>query len=270
MKYLLNCRSFISLMILFSFIDNFGMDDYIFNFKMDDYISNFKVVFVGDVGVGKTQIFNRIIKNTFFKEYNSSICADFSEKIINFNGENIKLELWDTSGQEKFRKLAKVFYKNSHLIVFVYAIDDKESFNNIKSWIEDVTTNTNEKPKFLLIGNKCDLEDKRQVSIVEAQQYAKTNNMEFIEVSAKDGFNIKIMFNSSLSELLKGVKKEENKFIENNSEFNNYKIINLQDDNNSQKKYHINKKDLPFCNKYCSCCPCLKKSEGDVEEQEEI
>ena len=67
MKYLLNCRSFISLMVLFSFIDNFGMDDYIFNFKMDDYISNFKVVFVGDVGVGKTQIINRIIKNTFFE-----------------------------------------------------------------------------------------------------------------------------------------------------------------------------------------------------------
>ena len=236
MKYLLNCRSFISLMVLFSFFDNFGMDD---------YISNFKVVFIGYVDVGKTQIFNRIIENTFFEEYNPSMSTTFNRKTINFNGENIKLELWDTSGNKNFKQLAKIFYSNSNLIVFVYAIDDKKTFKYIQDWVEEIKKE-NVNAKFLLVGNKCDLEDQRKVTTEEAKQYAKTNNMKFIEVSAKKGTNIEKMFNSSLLKFLEDMEAEEKK--EEIQVENHIKDIDIN---------HINNNDLPFCNKYCSCCPCL-------------
>ena len=259
MKYLLNCRNFISLMVLFSFFDNFGM-------KKDDYI--FKVVFVGDATVGKTQIKSRYVQDIFDNNYNPTIGLEFEVKEVEIDNKKIKLQLWDTAGQEKFRSITRTYYKSAHLIVFVYAIDNKNSFDNIQSWVNEVNANTNKNPIFWLVGNKCDLEEnKRKVSTEEAKNYAEEKNIKFIEVSAKDGTNIEIMFNSIIQELLEDMKKEEKKFIENNSEFNNHKIINLQDDNNSQKKYHINKKDLPFCDKYCFCCPCLEKSEGDVEEQ---
>ena len=104
----------------------------------------------------------------------------------------------------------------------------------------------------MLVGNKCDLEDKRHVSTEEAKQYATENNMEFMEVSVKSRFNIDIMFNSSLSKLFGDENKEEN----NLNKVDKLKIDGSQDDNNSQKKYLIYN-NLSFCNKYCSCCPCL-------------
>ena len=266
MKYLLNCRSFIFLMVLFSFFDNFGMEKY-------DY--KFKVVFIGDAGVGKTQIIIRYVRNIFDEGYPSSTGVVFTSKIIEFESKKIMLQLWDTAGQEKYRSLIKSYYKDFHLIVFVYAIDDKDSFNSISNyWVKDVTTNTNKKPKFLLVGNKCDLKKDESVSTEEAQEYAKKNEMEFIEVSAKEGTNINDMFKSSIEKLLNDMKKEKNNFFKKtevgNIELNNPEIKNSQDDNNVQKKNDINNNGLSFCDKYCSCCPCLKKSEKDNEEQEEI
>ena len=281
MKYLLNYRNFIFLMVLFSFFDNFGMEkgetdedyDHLLN-KDNDYNYLFKVVFVGDAGVGKTQIINKFVKNKFSNDYNPTIGLDFYSKTINSNGKIIKLQLWDTAGQEKFRTITRTYYKSGHLIVFVYAVDDKKSFGNIQSWVDDVKNNTNEKTKFLLVGNKCDLgKDKRQVSTEEAQQYAKEKNMEFIEVSAKEGTNINDMFNSSLSKILDDMEKEKN----NNPTYNNPKYIE-----HKIPDYHIqdingikNKKDSCW-SEYCSCCPCLEKTEknnknqDNDEEQEEI
>ena len=261
LKYLLTYRNFIFLAILFSFIDNFGMDKKSVEKNSD---SSFKVVFLGDAAVGKTQIINKFVINNFATEYQPTISATYSSKSISWSNKRIDLQLWDTPGQEKYRKLAKVFYKNSHLIVFVYAIDDKKSFNNIKSWVEDVVSKVDKKTKFLLVGNKCDLEGQRQVSKEDAKQYATENNMEFMEVSAKDGTNIENMFNSSLQKLLEDENKDEINSSENKNVSDNYKknVSSNSNDNKNINGIYIN--DLPFCDKYCSCCPCLKKSEGKV------
>ena len=153
MEYLLNCRSFISLMVLFSFFDNFGMEG-----ETDEaYDHLFKVVFVGDAGVGKTQIINKFVKNKFSNDYKPTIGVDFYFKTINSNGKIIKLQLWDTAGQKKFKTITKSYYKGAHLIVFVYAIDNENTFKNIQNCGKDVKEQTNEKTKFLLVGNKCDL-----------------------------------------------------------------------------------------------------------------
>ena len=252
MKYLLTHRNFIFLAVLFSFFDNFGMDE---KSVENNSAYLFKVVFLGDADVGKTQIVSRYVEDSFVEEYKPTVNVEYSYKLIKYNKKNIQIEVWDTAGQESFKSIAKYFCKGSQLIVFVYAIDNKNSFINIKNWVDIIKNNTNENPKFLLVGNKCDLEDKRQVSTEEAKQYATENNMEFMEVSVKSRFNIDIMFNSSLSKLFGDENKEKN----NLNEVDKLKIDGSQDDNNSQKKYLIYN-NLSFWNKYCSCCPCLKKN----------
>ena len=256
MKYLLNCRSFISLIVLFSFFDNFGVKKY-------DY--QFKVLIVGDAVVGKTQIVSRYIKDVFEEGYKPTGGIVFCSKSISLNNKNINLQLDDTSGQERYRTIRQSYYKGSQLIVLVYAIDNKNSFENIPKLVEEVKTQ-NENAKFLLVGNKCDLEEERLVSKEDAKQYAEKNNIGFFEVSAKTGDGIDDMFKYIISELLEDMKKEENK----NIEFNKHEINNSQNDNNNQKKNHIEKKNFPFCDKYCSCCPCLKKSEGNVKNIEPV
>ena len=260
MKYLLNRRSFISLMILFSFFDNFGM-----KIGIDDYL--FKVVFVGDAGVGKTQIINKYGKDIFNNDYNLIMGIEFAAKEVKIDYKKIKLQLWDTAGQEKFRSIIKPYCKIAHLIVFVYAIDNKNSFNNIQSWVNDVKAETDEKKKFLLVGNKCDLEDKRQVSREEAEKYAKDKGMKFFEVSAKDGTNIDDMFKSSIQELLEDMEKEEISYYNKYNNTNNSEQKDLLDDKDI---YDIkNKKN--FCwMEYCFCCPCWEKTEGNGEEEEEV
>ena len=110
----------------------------------------------------------------------------------------------------------------------------------------------------MLVGNKCDLYEEKQVSTEEAQKYAKDNNMEFIEVSAKEGTNINDMFNSSLSKIFEDMEAEEKK-----------EEIQVENHNKDIDINHINDNDIPFCNKYCSCCPCIKKTKKNNEEQEE-
>ena len=262
MKYLLNCRSFISLMVLFSFFDNFGMEkgetdedyDHLLN-KDNDYNYLFKVVFVGDAGVGKTQIIDKFVENKFLENYDFTIGVNFKVKTVNCGNKKIKLQLWDTAGQEKFRAITRTYYKSGHLIVFVYAVDDKNSFENIQIWVKDVKEQTDEKTKFLLVGNKCDLEkDQRQVTTEEAEKYAKEKNMEFIEVSAKEGTNINDMFNNSLKKIFEDMEKEKN----NNPTYNNPKYIEHKiPDYHIQDIDHIKNKKDSCWSKYCSCCPCL-------------
>ena len=207
MKYLLNYRSFISLMVLFSFFDNFGMK---IEEKEYDYL--FKVLFVGDSGVGKE---------------------------VEFKNKKIKLQLWDTAGQERFRAIIQNYYKSANLIAFVYAINNRNSFNSIPKWVDEVKKQTDKNTKFLLVGNKCDLEEnKRQVSTEEAQEYAKENKIEFIEVSAKTEKGINDMFKYIISELLK--EKEPGLF-----------------DNQYKNNIKINKTSC--WSEYCSCCTLFEQ-----------
>ena len=245
MKHLLNCRSFISLMVLFSFFDNFGMKEK-GNFPFCKYDHLFKVVFVGDTGVGKTQIINKFM-NIPFSDYYYETIEDSYQKIINSNGKIIKLLLLDTAGQEKYRSIIKSYYKNSNLIVLVYNINNLLTFKNIPKWVDEVKEEIDEKTKFLLVGNNCDLEEGRQVTKEEAKKYAEEKNMKFIEVSAKTGEGISDdMFNFFIKDLLDDMEKEKKEEIQ-------VKIHN-KDINGING---IKNKKTSFCNEYCSCCPCL-------------
>ena len=229
MKYLLNCRNFISLMVLFSFFDNFGM-------KKDDYI--FKVVFVGDATVGKTQIKSRYVQDIFDNNYNPTIGLEFEAKEVEIDNKKIKLQLWDTAGQERFRAIIQNYYKSANLIAFVYAINNRNSFNSIPKWVDEVKKQTDKNTKFLLLGNKCDLEEERQVSREEAEKYAEDNGIKFFEVSAKTRKGINDMFKYIISEPLK--EKEPGLF-----------------DNQYKNNIKINKTSC--WSEYCSCCTLFEQ-----------
>ena len=240
-KYLLNRRSFISLMVLFSFFDNFGM-----KIEENEYDYLFKVLFVGDSSVGKTQIINKFVENNFLENCASTIGVDFKIKEVEVKNKKIKLQLCDTSGQERFRAIIQNYYKSDHLIAFVYAINNRNSFNSIPKWVDEVKKQTDKNTKFLLVGNKYDLaEERRTVTEEEAKQYAENNGMKFFEVSAKTGDGINDMFNYIISELLK--EKEPGLF-----------------DNQYKNDIKFNKTSC--LNEYCSCCPCLEKTKGNVKK----
>ena len=104
------------------------------------------------------------------------------------------MQIWDTAGQERFRNVAKNYFQSSHGFVLIYDITDKESFQKLDFWLEQIKNNSPKNIKLVLVGNKCDLFNERRVSFEEAETFAKNNNMKFFEASAKDGTNVNELF----------------------------------------------------------------------------
>ena len=157
-----------------------------------------KIIFVGDAGVGKTTIIGRIMDNPFNEVYEPSIGVDFMSKNIKFRGQNVKLQMWDTAGQEKYKGLITSYVRNSSIVFVVYDVSTKTSFDNIPKWISFIKTI--ESTTLVLCGNKIDLSD-REVNKEEGQELAKKEGIQFFEVSAKTEENIKNMFYNVVSEL---------------------------------------------------------------------
>jgi len=160
-----------------------------------NYDLNFKIIVIGDAGVGKSCLTKRATKNIFEEEYSTTIGFEFYSLNVKINEKTIKLQIWDTCGQEIYRSLISSFYKNSSLAFIVYSIDNLDSFNNIESWLNEIKLKANTDIKLFLIGNKVDLEDKRQVKFLEGKKFIDEFHFNFfIETSAKTGFNAKEVF----------------------------------------------------------------------------
>ena len=167
-----------------------------------------KLLLLGDSSVGKTSILLKYISNKFDESSISTVGVDYMDKIIDYNKFKIKLQIWDTSGEEKFRTITKNFYRNADGLLVVFDLTKKESYDHIKSWINEAKEN-NDKLKTLLIGNKLDLKDERIVAIDVAKQFAEKNNLKYIETSAKDGTNINESFQAIIDLLFDGKSSEE-------------------------------------------------------------
>ena len=162
----------------------------------------YKIIFVGDAGVGKTTIINRINDNEFQSAYDATIGVDFWPKKINFRGNEITLQIWDTAGQEKYRGLIPSYVRNSSIVFIVFDITNRKTFESIPKWIELIKSI--EKNNILvLIGNKEDLKEKREVEKKEGEDLAKENEMHYYELSAKKDNNnsIKKIFFNTVIEL---------------------------------------------------------------------
>ena len=113
---------------------------------------------------------------------------------MEIKGKKIKLQIWDTAGQERFKNITASYYRGGNGILLIYDITDRESFQSLNSWLIEIEKNANKNVKIILIGNNCDLEDKREVSYQEGKDFAQNNNMLFFEVSAKNNTNINEAF----------------------------------------------------------------------------
>lgn len=159
---------------------------------------SFKIIIIGDSGVGKSSLTIKATKNYFEEFYSPTVGFEFftfNIKIIDDKNVQclIKLQIWDTCGQEAYRSLINSFYRNSSLAIIVYSINDQNSFNNLNAWINEVKAKSNPNIKLFLIGNKIDKE--RKISKELAEQFCKENNMDyFIETSAKTGYNAQNVF----------------------------------------------------------------------------
>ena len=165
-------------------------------------LSKYKLVFLGDTSVGKTAIITRFMYDTFDTTYQATIGIDFLSKTVYLEDRTIRLQLWDTAGQERFRALIPSYIRDSSVAVLVYDTTNRQSFQNIDTWIDDIKTHHSD-PNLLmvLVGNKTDLSEKKQVSMEEGERKAAELNMIFMETSAKTGHNIKQLFRSIASKL---------------------------------------------------------------------
>lgn len=157
-------------------------------------LAKYKLVFLGDQSVGKTSIITRFMYDKFDNTYQATIGIDFLSKTMYLEDRTVRLQLWDTAGQERFRSLIPSYIRDSSVAVIVYDVASRQSFLNTCKWIEEVRTERGSDVIIVLVGNKTDLVDKRQVSIEEAEGKARELGVMFIETSAKAGFNIKALF----------------------------------------------------------------------------
>ena len=160
-------------------------------------VTRHKVIFIGDANTGKTSIINRIIDNPFNDTYEVSIGIDFMSKNIRFRGQNIKIQIWDSAGQEKYKGLIPSYVRNSSIVFIVYDISSRTSFENVQNWISFVKNI--EKTTMILCGNKTDLN--REVETKEGEEVAEREGIKFFECSAKTNENIKYMFYASIAGL---------------------------------------------------------------------
>lgn len=157
-------------------------------------LAKYKLVFLGDQSVGKTSIITRFMYDKFDTTYQATIGIDFLSKTMYLEDRTVRLQLWDTAGQERFRSLIPSYIRDSSVAVIVYDVTNRPSFLNIQRWVEEVRAERGADVIIVLVGNKTDLVDKRQVSIEEGDAKARELNVMFIETSAKAGFNIKALF----------------------------------------------------------------------------
>ncbi|CAD6222992.1 unnamed protein product [Miscanthus lutarioriparius] len=157
-------------------------------------LAKYKLVFLGDQSVGKTSIITRFMYDKFDTTYQATIGIDFLSKTMYLEDRTVRLQLWDTAGQERFRSLIPSYIRDSSVAVVVYDVSNRQSFLNTSKWIDEVRTERGGDVIIVLVGNKTDLVDKRQVSTEEGESKAKELNVMFIETSAKAGFNIKPLF----------------------------------------------------------------------------
>jgi len=160
--------------------------------KTYDYL--FKLLLIGDSGVGKTCVLFRFSEDAFNATFISTIGIDFKIRTIELDGKKIKLQIWDTAGQERFRTITTAYYRGAMGIMLVYDITNEKSFDNIKNWIRNIEEHASADVEKMILGNKCDMNDRRQVSKERGEELAIEYGIKFMETSAKASINVEDAF----------------------------------------------------------------------------
>jgi len=172
-----------------------------------DYDYLFKLVLIGDSGVGKSCLLLRFADDNFTDSYISTIGVDFRFRTVTIDKKTVKLQIWDTAGQERFRTITSAYYRGADGIIMVYDVTSPESFDHVEEWLSEVDRYANENTAKLLVGNKADLVDEKQVSEETAQRFAEKLGIPFLETSAKTATNVDAAFLMMAKELIKNREK---------------------------------------------------------------
>lgn len=173
----------------------------------EDYL--FKFLVIGSAGTGKSCLLHQFIENKFKAESNHTIGVEFGSKVVNVGGRSVKLQIWDTAGQERFRSVTRSYYRGAAGALLVYDITSRETYNALTNWLTDARTLASPNIVILLVGNKKDLEDDREVTFLEASRFAQENELMFLETSALTGENVEEAFLKCAKTILAKIESGE-------------------------------------------------------------
>ena len=206
----------------------------------EEYEMMIKVILIGDSGVGKTNIMSKFLKNQFLEDSKATVGVEFGSKLFIQQGHKIKAQIWDTAGQEKYKAITSAYYKGSKGALVIYDITQKETFANIEKWVNDLKCKGDPKITIIIIGNKSDLEEKRQISKEQGEEKAKSFGCAFLETSAFSGDNIEKAFEMMVKEIYdkftSDIGGDDEEELDSNEKGEDLKLEKVNPDNNEKKK----------------------------------
>ena len=197
-----------------------------------EYDLLFKLILIGDSYVGKSNILLKYLKNQFNENSKTTIGVEFGTKNIIINNKRIKIQIWDTAGQERYRSITSAYYKGAKGALIVYDITRKNTFDNIDKWITDLKLNGDKNICIIILGNKSDLIDKREINKNDGIKKAEMYKTAFLETSALNGDNISKAFD----ELIEQIVINNKNIFQDDNENEIDKGVNLNDEKNNNKK----------------------------------
>ena len=205
-------------------------------------MESYKIILIGDCSVGKTNFLTQYVNERFTEEYNSTVGIEFKDKIVYINNKKkIRLQIWDSAGQERFKSLTKNYFRCCYAALFIFDVTNKDSFNNIKNWLELYNDISDKKSEKILIGNKNDMKNK-VVQAEVAKEFAKNNHLKYFEISVKEKKNINSIFEHiahSLENNNNKMKKGTQKELSDNKSDHKKQSHKLDNRQNNIKNYYL-------------------------------
>ncbi|KAJ0262540.1 Ras-related protein RABA5c [Hirschfeldia incana] len=169
----------------------------------------FKIVIIGDSAVGKSNLLTRYARNEFNPNSKATIGVEFQTQSMVIDGKEVKAQIWDTAGQERFRAVTSAYYRGAVGALVVYDITRSSTFENVGRWLDELNTHSDTTVAKMLIGNKCDLESIRAVSVEEGKGLAESQGLFFMETSALDSTNVKTAFEMVIREIYSNISRKQ-------------------------------------------------------------
>ena len=201
-----------------------------------NYDKTCQLLILGDSSVGKTSLITRYTNGTFKDEYLATVGLDYHSKIEDIDNKTVQIKLWDTAGQERYKALTQNYFRNSEGVLLVYDVTNIESFDNLKEWISSIKKNIEGQNVFfpvVIVGNKIDMEESREIKKEDAEIFANNNNYTYYETSAKTGEGV----DNSIRELVTQIiNKPEQNDDQKEARMNSVQIEGNKNEENKKKK----------------------------------
>ncbi|CAN4126973.1 unnamed protein product [Withania somnifera] len=211
--------------------------------QMEDYL--FKIVLIGDSAVGKSNLLARFSRDEFYPNSKSTIGVEFQTQKLDINGKEVKAQIWDTAGQERFRAVTSAYYRGAVGALLVYDISRRLTFDNIGRWLNELQTHSDMNVVAILVGNKSDLKDAREVTTAEGKSLAEAHGLFFIETSALDSSNVAVAFQTVVKEiyniLSRKVMQSQELQKKDSGRLANGKTVVLQAEGNQEAEAQVKK-----------------------------